>query len=975
MLHFIKKRRVAMSISPILQNGLTYLSMLDNDKPKDGLKFVDSIYTEKNPYIKLHLYEAEKHNAKAVYFRYFDEKPPIPQIYIYEKDQNINIDNLHKELWSSCKVPIFFIFSQTEIKIFNSMSKKNVEETADIKPLEIIDIAMQFQNNIYNKRKIFQANMFDNGEFWNTDIARNNFKYEHSAYSSLINNLKITKEYLINSSSMPENIINSLLVKSILIKYLEERSVFPSDYWRRFCENAKCFIDVCKDNKSFLNVFDDLHKHFNGGVFEFSQEERSQILESDLTQFVYFLEGDINLNTAQKHFWNLYSFEHLPIELISNIYELFLKKEEKNKNGIVYTPIMLVNFLIDEVMPLDKPQKHFKVIDPSCGSGVFLVAAYKRLIQWYMLNEDFKKSPDIDNVLRDILKESIYGVDKEGEAVKLSQFSLALTICDTLSPDIIWEKLQLDDLIKKGNLIADDFFNVLSKKELLGNFDLVIGNPPFISSLTESAEKINERGNAERYERPNLPDKKLAFLFLEQSFELCKRDGYVCMIQQSAFLYNNNAENFRKYLLQRFNAKQIVDFAGLNNSLFKGANVAVSAVFFENKEPDIENGKLLHVIAKETFETKEKLYFDLSYYDFHWMSYREAIHNKYIWKCNLFGGSRTIEIVKRFRKLKTFGEFIEDKIKNCTWRYGEGFILGKDGECASYLYGSKVLKTRPNALKEEGIDWENGIGILKHSNFHRPKDEKLYQSPLLIIRETFSKNTILSDYVDVDIAYNHSFIGISAPNNDENKDELKYILKNLKQYSKEFNFYIITTSGSIGINRATAFIKQNIDMLPYPDNLEEIRMSRIEQYFADDVINYMLDWINGKNNLPIFKDVTKKQLEEYQEVYHKLLNSIYDNYKLLYVQEMEQFILLAFCYGEKSNSDFVMENKSQQDIVYLINNKYSINIHIKRIIKLYDKNVIYIIKPKQYRFWLKSIAVRDADETCADLIRMRYKHC
>ena len=71
-------------------------------------------------------------------------------------------------------------------------------------------------------------------------------------------------------------------------------------------------------------------------------------------------------------------------------------------------------------------------------------------------------------------------------------------------------------------------------------------------------------------------------------------------------------------------------------------------------------------------------------------------------------------------------------------------------------------------------------------------------------------------------------------------------MKNFKEYSKEFIFYIIATSGKTGIDMATVLYKNDIDNLPYPQNIENIRLSQIEKYFADDTIDYMLDWINGK---------------------------------------------------------------------------------------------------------------------------------
>ena len=166
-----------------------------------------------------------------------------------------------------------------------------------------------------------------------------------------------------------------MMVVSILIKYLEEREdefgnkVFPSDFFSRFGANSSKFTDVLKTPGSYLKLLDYLSKHFNGGVFELEEEERNYISNQDLSRFGQFLDGDTD--GIQFVFWRLYSFNDLPVELISNIYEEFLGKQP----GVVYTPPYLVNFLLDEVMPLSNENTEFKILDPSCGSGVFLVGA------------------------------------------------------------------------------------------------------------------------------------------------------------------------------------------------------------------------------------------------------------------------------------------------------------------------------------------------------------------------------------------------------------------------------------------------------------------------------------------------------------------------------------------------------------------------------------------------------------------------
>ena len=209
---------IKLELSTTLQFGLTKLEMLLNNTPTMGLKFVSDSNTEVNNHIKLHLLDAKKYGAQAVYFRFFENRPPIPQIYIYESNIDVNI--LHKKLWSSCKIPIFFVFTNDEIKIFNSMSKNDINEQ-NINPIEVISLA----SNVQSKLNKFSAKMFDSGEFWNNEYNKS-FSHKNSAYNSLLDKLEIERKRLMNKIKFSKELTNSLLIKSILLKYLEEKEVF-----------------------------------------------------------------------------------------------------------------------------------------------------------------------------------------------------------------------------------------------------------------------------------------------------------------------------------------------------------------------------------------------------------------------------------------------------------------------------------------------------------------------------------------------------------------------------------------------------------------------------------------------------------------------------------------------------------------------------------------------------------------------------
>ena len=159
-------------------------------------------------------------------------------------------------------------------------------------------------------------------------------------------------------------------------------------------------------------------------------------------------------------------------------------------------------------------------MDPACGSGVFLVGAFRRLINiWGSLNN--WQRPEA-NTLKELLNQSIYGIEIDRDAIDLTVFSLCLAVCDALQPDVIWQDLRFDRL-RGSNLIEADFFQILLDRRqgkstvLDAGFDVVVGNPPFRSPPSPAGTRLDKERQKEETERPGLPDKQTAYLFLEHS--------------------------------------------------------------------------------------------------------------------------------------------------------------------------------------------------------------------------------------------------------------------------------------------------------------------------------------------------------------------------------------------------------------------------------------------------------------------------
>lgn len=497
---------------------------------------------------------------------------------------------------------MFFVFLENEVKIFNCFEASYTNKKLELKPFQTIELAANSLSLIQE----FSAKKIDNGTFWETSELAQKIKFSGSAYERLLRELKYTLKDILKKDILEEGLAEKLMIKSILVKYLEERkdengnTVFPkagdirqyvngartrkefeTNFFERFAKNATCFVDILKQKGAVVEFFKYLSKHFNGEIFSFNDDEYEILKNKDLSRFAYFFDKKMEGKSNQLVFWDLYSFEDLPVELISNVYEEFLEK----KQGIVYTPPYLVNFLLDESIPFSDTETDFKILDPACGSGVFLVGAYKRLVYRWRAKNNWEK-PDIFT-LQQLLKENIFGVDKEPEAINLAAFSLSLALCDELSPLVIWDSLEFDNL-KNENLFDCDFFELIQSERLQPIFDLVIGNPPFEKKLTKITQEIEDKCKKERIVEWNgkenavsIPGKQIALLFLDQAIKLCKKEtGLLCLIlPTSDFLYNYNANKYRTWFFQNHHTFQVIDFTNLNGCLFGSANVSVAALF------------------------------------------------------------------------------------------------------------------------------------------------------------------------------------------------------------------------------------------------------------------------------------------------------------------------------------------------------------------------------------------------------------
>lgn len=241
--------------------------------------------------------------------------------------------------------------------------------------------------------------------------------------------------------------------------------------------------DVLNSKEATYSLFSSLKEKFNGDTLQVTEVETKIITQKVLDELRTFILGDSELESKQLALWPLYSFDIIPIQLISSIYELFFHlSDEDDEKGTYYTPLHLVNLVMDEVYPWEGTYKNITFFDPSCGSGIFLVEAYRRLVcRWMSQNDAHTITCD---QLKLLLENSIFGVDINEEAIRVASFSLSLAMCDFLDPRSIWDKLSFP------RLLADDIKKEICKfcpldRELCPSCTLKQGNTVDGKILTE----------------------------------------------------------------------------------------------------------------------------------------------------------------------------------------------------------------------------------------------------------------------------------------------------------------------------------------------------------------------------------------------------------------------------------------------------------------------------------------------------------
>lgn len=417
----------------------------------------------------------------------------------------------------------------------------------------------------------------------------------------------------------------ALLNKIIFLRILEDRGLEASDSLRQLIEPPDKFLN------SLTEYFKRANDRYNSGLFSgngIGSERLHDVMHLNLSVEAEKLSGFI----SNLYYPNPYEFSVMPPDILGQIYELMLaedvtianldtreievalKPEIKKRGGVFYTPVPIVEYIIEETVGpliLDKTPatvKKIRIVDPACGSGSFLVSAYQYLIDfitdYYLANNKKKLIRTSDGSYklslgerREILENCIFGVDIDAQAVEVSKLSLLLKLVEEEEQfqfDFGHLLPNLEGNLKSGNsLVDEDFpqqmfdyefdsqFNPFSWKKAFpdifkdGGFDAVIGNPPYLNIDAIWGTK-DPRLTYIKNRYPHIYTDKtdILFYFLEKSVSICK--GEIGMIVSRSFLEADKAFKLRDWLACNSRVREILDFR--TAEVFKGVGINTAII-------------------------------------------------------------------------------------------------------------------------------------------------------------------------------------------------------------------------------------------------------------------------------------------------------------------------------------------------------------------------------------------------------------
>ena len=748
------------------------------------------------------------------------------------------IAGLRGALWNLGSTTLLMVEQQTKVLLFSTLvtpSRKN-DPTAIIPELtnetiaSLEDAELSLRLRQFIRRVETGAIYHDNKQL---------FDPKHVVDKVLLKKLSVARNLICPKASVTGyRRAHALIGRFLFSCYLLDRGIIGNGYLsKNGLPAAKNMFGLLAGRhtdraSTLVKLFAALDRDFNGSLFG---NEDTTVTEAEVDALQRFLSGE-DLKRGQTALpFMLYDFSFIPVELISSIYQEFLSAEAEieakhtgrnrlrdhgqRRRGAYYTPPRLAELTVDIATTewhtlLDK-----RCLDPACGSGIFLVILFMRMAEeWRMRNPHADTRRRYDELMR-LLAENICGVDIQHTACLVTCFSLYLAFLDQMEPkeieelrdalnrdsrkilpQILWEESQCPPAV--CTIREHDFFKLPANAE----FDLVIGNPPWISRRDEESNSAAEWVFSEMQNpaakglkksvstQTLLPGKEVACGFMWKASLHTKSDGRVCQVLPSRVFLSNNTDRFQAHWLNRHRLESVWLLADYRFILFPGAVCPCFIGRYHSRREGEPLAEFEFITPKvELLDPREAL-IPIQPEDQKVLSEQEIVvaaeksECALVWKRQHWGTPRDLRLIERLMRLPklsrmTFraprSEKEVAKRQPFHWYKGQGFqpatestLTKRDAPAPVFWRETDRFLSARTIVSNLVITSEDTVPIgtrYKESGLLFPRNKLIYKAPLLLINKACTKFL----FSDLDVLFQDDFQSICAPKNEE--DELLFL--------------------------------------------------------------------------------------------------------------------------------------------------------------------------------------------------------
>lgn len=669
--------------------------------------------------------------------------------------------------------------------------------------------------------------------------------------------MRRSSEELIGTYGLKPLDVLSFLGRVLFFRFLWDRRIIRPNELEAICLQAKSLGDCFSNVINSVATCRWLDETFNGDLLPLSSSFEDVFEQANtgtggklFDHLRAILEGWENAGNGQfqlKIDWGDLDFAHIPIGVLSQVYESFSRVwdlQRSENTSVYYTPKNIARYLVDDAFAGVANKKDSHVLDPSCGAGIFLVLAFRKLVaaRW---KED-RKRPNTKTI-QDILYKQLCGFDVSESALRLAALSLYITAIEMndsprppkslkfpkpLQGVVLHNQRKPEEHASRGFVLGS--LRPDLPEEFNGRFDLVIGNPPWSrlrgeddadkrenkahgAEFTELTKRIlHERGLSDIAETYSNPDNNPDLPFLWKSTQWAKPGGVIAMALHGRIFLKQTSAGTRAFnaILKGLEITGILNGSNLSDTaVWPRMNQPFMLLFARNRLP-VENHHFHFVTPHFEKCLNDKGRLRIDYQSDQPIATSAVIKDSWLLKTLAVGTTLDAEMFRKLDGLdfSTVGEYWTSP--------GLYSGLGYNLSPKRRQYNADFMYNLPDFTPPENGDFSVDVQSLPHKftrkTAHMPRRIELYSPPILLVSESpgCSQFAPKSWIARKPVVFSSSYYGFSAFGSEDGN--LVIAVLHLITHADLFQYHVLMTSSKMGVERR-AFLKSNIENFPYPN--------------------------------------------------------------------------------------------------------------------------------------------------------------